>query len=84
MREKLPTYPQFTQAIVPWPFTVWATSDNSFRWESPDVAASTEHATVRPLTHTHTKEKSFQEERTESNTLQRRSITVTVSAVGKQ
>lgn len=35
------TYPQLTQAIVPWPFTVWATSESSFRWESPDVAADT-------------------------------------------
>lgn len=33
------TYPQLTQAMVPWPFTVCATSDSSFRWESPDVAA---------------------------------------------
>lgn len=32
------TYPQFTQAMVPWPFTAWATSDSSFRWTSPDVA----------------------------------------------
>lgn len=45
---QLPTYPQFTQAIVPWPFTVWATSDSSFRWESPDVSAST----ARPFTPT--------------------------------
>lgn len=37
------TYPQLTQAIVPWPFTVWATSDSSFRWESPDVATDTEN-----------------------------------------
>lgn len=36
------TYPQLTQAIVPWPFTVWATSESSFRWESPDVATDTE------------------------------------------
>jgi len=33
------TYPQLTQAMVPWPFSVWATSDSSFRWESPDGAA---------------------------------------------
>lgn len=32
------TYPQLTQAMVPWPFTVWATSESSFSWESPDVA----------------------------------------------
>lgn len=37
------TYPQLTQAIVPWPFTVWATSDSSFRWESPDVATDTDN-----------------------------------------
>lgn len=37
------THPQLTQAIVPWPFTVCATSDSSFRWESPDVAADTEN-----------------------------------------
>lgn len=37
------TYPQLTQAIVPWPFTVWATSDSSFRWESPDVATDTKN-----------------------------------------
>lgn len=29
--------------MVPWPFTVWATSESSFRWESPDVAAHTEN-----------------------------------------
>lgn len=37
------TYPQLTQAIVPCPFTVWATSDSSFRLESPDVATDTEN-----------------------------------------
>lgn len=37
------TYPQLTQAIVPWPLTVWATSDSSLRWESPDVATDTEN-----------------------------------------
>lgn len=41
------THPQLTQAMVPWPFTVWATSDSNFRCESPDVAAGTERRKQR-------------------------------------
>lgn len=45
------TYPQFTQAMVPCPFTTWATVDSSFRWLSPDVAVTQEGQKKRQFKH---------------------------------
>ena len=42
------TYPQLTQAMVPWPFTDCATSDSSFSWGSPDESEEDTH-TEGPL-----------------------------------
>ncbi|TNN40205.1 hypothetical protein EYF80_049622 [Liparis tanakae] len=43
---------ELTQAMVPWPFSAWATSDSSFRWESPDGAAERRLSAGPPPRHT--------------------------------